>query len=195
MDDKNTAHVEQTEESHVDAEVKEKSSEDTVSYDHFKQVLDEKKKLRDKVKEFESAEKKRREEALIAEGKLKEMLELRESEANELKTRLQEIEERDLMASKMSAIVGALGTGIDDRWYSIISQYVNEVGLDGDGNIDNSSVSKIAESLKRTWPEMIKKPVVGVPSGGPTGSATISRNEWLKLSSQEMQKWKPDQIV
>ena len=53
MDDKNTAHVEQTEESHVDAEVKEKSSEDTVSYDHFKQVLDEKKKLRDKVKEFE----------------------------------------------------------------------------------------------------------------------------------------------
>lgn len=192
MEDVQNAPVEQPIETPV---APKENVSDSVPVDKFRQLLDEKKKLRDKVNQYEQDEKKRKEEAMLQEGKLKEMLELREKEAEELRSRLNDAEQRDLIASKMSAVVKGLGSSVDDKWFSIIGQYVDEVVMGEDGNVDTASVSKLVESLKRTWPEMIKKPVVGVPSGGPTGSATISRSEWLKLPSSEMQKWKLHQIV
>jgi hypothetical protein len=59
------------------------------------------------------------------------------------------------------------------------------------------SVTSVIENLKKEWPEMLRRPSAGMPQDAPRGnvSATISRDEWLKLPVAEMRKWKPQQII
>lgn len=167
-----------------------------VSYETHRRLLDEKKKVQARLKELEDAEKRRNEEALLSEGKLKEALELREKELREAQARLDAVNERDKQAKKLRSVIKGLGVGdLDDKWYTVVGQELDGVVVDDDGNVDPASVQKVVDGLKKTWPEMVKRPAANLPNGTPPGGpATITRAEWLKLSSKDMLKWRPDQI-
>jgi hypothetical protein len=172
-------------------------SNDIVSYDTHKKLLDEKKKIQAKLMQYEQREKKAQEELLLKEGKLQEALALKDKELEEERNRLRSFEQRDIQAKKLSAVVKGLGTSdLDDKWFTIIGNHIDEVDLDDDGRINQGSLMKVIESLKSTWPEMIKKPMPGMPNGKPMGTqTTISREDWTKLPSSEMKKWKLNQII
>lgn len=174
----------------------ESNSQNSVSYETHRKLLDEKKKAQARLKELEDAEKRRQEEALLNEGKLKEALELREKELKETREQLNLFNERERQAKKLRAVIKGLGAGdLDDKWYTVIGQEIDGVAIDDDGNVDAGSVQKVVDGLKKNWPEMLRKPSAALPNGTPSGGpAFISRAEWKKLSSKEMLKWRPDQI-
>lgn len=188
-----------TTESHTPPENSENSGNQenqTVSYETHRKLLDEKKKAQARLKELEDAEKRRNDEALLSEGKLKEALELREKELKEAQDKLNAVADRDRQAKKLRSVIKGLGAGdLEDKWYTVIGQEIDEVVVDDEGNVDPTSVQKVVEGLKKNWPEMIKKPSANLPNGTPAGGPqTISRAEWMKLSSKEMLKWRPEQI-
>jgi hypothetical protein len=169
----------------------------SVAYETHRRLLDEKKKLQARLDEIETQRKAREEEELAKKGEVQKILELREKELTETREKLRLKEERETEARKLSAVLRGLGGNVDDKWFSVIGSHIDELAVNPDtGEIDEMSVTRVVEGLKRTWPEMLKKPVVGMPNGVPQGSATtISRDEWLKLPSKEMQKWRPEQII
>lgn len=175
----------------------EPKQEPSVSYEAYRKLLDEKKKLGLSLREKEESEKKRQEALLLEEGKLKEALELRDKELSEERSRRLALEERDAQAKKLHAVIKGLGVGeLEDKWYGVIGSHIDDIKIDDDGQVDQKSVSDVVEGLKKTWPEMIKKPVSGMPQGSPPGGPqTITRSEWMKLSSKEMRKWLPHQIT
>jgi len=171
---------------------------DMVSYETHRKLLAEKKKQDQLLEEFRANQKKTEELKLIEEGKLKEALELKEKELAEKHRLLQEYDSRDKTAKKISCVLRGLGTkDLDDKWFTVIHGELDEIKFDDSGEIDQSSVLKVVETLKTTWPEMLatKRPGMpgGVPSVGTPG--TISYSEWQKLSAVEMSKWKPHQII
>lgn len=170
---------------------------DIVAYDTHKKLLDEKKKIQARLLEYEQREKKAQEELLLKEGKLQEALALKEKELEEERNRLRNFEQRDLQAKKLSAVIKGLGTSdLEDKWYQVIGNHIDDVEIDDDGRVKQDSLMKVCESLKATWPEMIKKQLPGMPNGRPPGTATtISSEEWRKLPASEMKKWKPNQII
>jgi hypothetical protein len=166
-----------------------------VPYESHRKLLEEKKLIQKKLKEFEDEKKAAEEKALIAKGNLQEALDLAKKEAEEFKNKLTVYEQQRLEAKKISAVAKGLG-GVDDKWLGVISQHIDDVSLDAEGNIDTSSVAKVTETLKKSWPEMLRKPTAGMPNGTPTGGATtISREDWVKLPAKEMSKWKPNQVI
>ena len=168
-----------------------------VSYDTHKKLLDEKKKIQSQLKEILDNEKKRKDDLLLEEGRLKEALELRDKELLEERSKRLVFENREKEARKLSAVIKGLGTSdIEDKWYNVISQHIDNIQIDDDGILDQKSILDVVDVLKKTWPEMIKRMPPGVPNGHPGGGpSTINYDDWMKLSSKEMMKWKPDQIL
>lgn len=173
------------------------ANDKSISYDAYRKLLDEKKKVQQELQSSKEAEKQRQEQLLIEEGKLKEMLELREKELSEEREKRLAFERRDIEAKKVHAVVKGLGVGeVEDKWFGVIGSHIDEIEVLEDGSPDPKSVSEIVEGLKKTWPEMIKKPLPGMPNGTPSGKPkTITRSEWEKLPSKEMKQWKLDQIT
>lgn len=170
---------------------------DIVAYETHKKLLDEKKKIQARLMEYEQREKKEKEEILLKEGKLQEALALKDKELEEERNRLRSFEQRDIQAKKLSAVIKGLGTSdLDDKWFQVIGNHIDDVEIDDDGRVKQDSLMKVCESLKNTWPEMIKRTLPGMPNGKPMGTATtISQADWRNLSASEMKKWKPNQII
>ena len=126
------------------------------------------------------------------------LLDLAKKEAEELRTKLTQKEQRELQAKKLSAVIRGLGSNVDEKWYGVLGQHIDDVIVNPEtGEVEMMSVTNIVEDLKKTWPEMLKRPAAGMPNNAPRGNdaGTISRDEWLKLSHKEMRQWKPDQIT
>lgn len=193
MSDTSTPPVEAPTPNPVDDGTEPKNS---VSYESHRKLLDEKKQLADRLKKIEDDARAAHEAELIEQGNLKEALELREKELAEERSLRLGYEEKHLNAKKMNAIIKGLGTSVDDKWLPVIGGRIDSVVIDADGNIDMKTVNAVTDSLKKQWPEMIKKEMPNMPNGTPQGgTTTITRSEWLKLSSMDMKKWKPDQII
>lgn len=171
---------------------------DSVSYETHRKLLDEKKKIQARLEAIE-AEKRQAEEAeLVRKGETQKLLDLAKKEAEELRSKLTQKEQRELQAKKMAAVIRGLGTSVDEKWYGVLGQHIDDVVVNPDtGEIEMMSVTNIVEDLKKTWPEMLKKPAVGMPADAPRGegSGMIDRSAWLKLSAKEMAKYRPEQIV
>jgi hypothetical protein len=95
----------------------------------------------------------------------------------------------------LNAVIDALGGNVDQKWLRLID--TDEVVVNPEtGEVDPMTVARAAESLKKQWPEMLRK-TAALPNAAPAGNGggMISRADWLKLSSKEMMKYKPDQIT
>lgn len=171
---------------------------ESVSYETHRKLLDEKKKIQAKLEQIETERKATEEAELAKKGELQKLLDLRTKEAGELREKLQREEARKLQAKKLSAIVKGLGSPVEEKWYGVLSNHIDDVVYNQDADeIEQMSVTTVVENLKKTWPEMLKRPAAGMPNNAPRGNdaGTISRDEWLKLPSKEMAKWGPGQII
>lgn len=173
-------------------------TKESVSYETHRKLLDEKKKIQARLEQIETERKATEEAELAKKGELQKLLDLRTKEASELREKLQTEEARKLQAKKLSAIVRGLGSPVEEKWYGVLSNHIDDVVYNPDADeIEQMSVTAVVENLKKTWPEMLKRPAAGMPNAAPRGNdaGTISRDEWLKLSSKEMAKWGPGQII
>jgi hypothetical protein len=165
-----------------------------ISYDAHRKLLDEKKKVQGELSALQS-EKKAREDAEAARrGDFESLLKARDEELAKERGERQQLQSRITTGQKMNAVIESLGGSVDPKWYQLID--VSDVVQNDNGEIDQLTVSRVAESLKKQWPEMIKKTGV-LPPNAPQGNGgqTISYDEWKKLPLAEMDKWKQSQVV
>lgn len=173
-------------------------TKESVSYETHRKLLDEKKKIQARLEQIETERKATEEAELAKKGELQKLLDLRTKEAGELREKLQREEARKLQAKKLSAIVKGLGSPVEEKWYGVLGNHIDDVVYNQEADeIEQMSVTTVVENLKKTWPEMLKRPAAGMPNAAPRGNdaATIARDEWLKLPSKEMAKWGPGQII
>lgn len=160
---------------------------------HLK-LLDEKKKVqadRDamaaKVAEYEAKEREREDEAAKKRGDFEARIKSRDEELAKEREKRLALETRMIIAQKVNAVIDALGGNLDPKWTQLID--VKNVELHPEtGEIDANSVAKVADTLKKVWPEMVKGNGSRLPADAPQGNAAgkITRAEWNKLSSKEM---------
>lgn len=174
----------------------------TVEYDTHRRLLDEKKKVQAELDQLRAEKNARESKELESKGEYQKLLELERKAREEAEGKLKTFDQQEKGRRKMAAILGSAGGTIDEKWYQFVADAVlDDVAIDPDsGKIDQMSVTKAVEKLRTSYPEIIKgKGGPGLPNNAPgAGSAAankILRSEWLKLSSKEMDKYKPDQIV
>lgn len=168
-----------------------------VAYETHRRLLDEKKKLQEKF-EVLDAEKKQREQAeLLAKGEYQKIIEIERQKKAEAEGKLAALENTFLQGKKVKAFLNALGTGLDEKFYGFLP--LEDIAVDPDSKeINLTSVATAAETFKKSYPELLsKKNGVTLPNAAPAGNSanTITRSEWLKLSSKEMLKYGPSQIL
>lgn len=197
MNEQGTAPVEQSGNASVTTPEVKNERADFVTLETHRKLLDEKKKTQAKLEAYEAKEKEREEADAKKRGDYEAILKAREEELQSERSKRLEIEGTLTQGRKLSAVIDALGGSVDPRWYKLID--ISNVAINPDsGEVDAMTVAKVAESLKREWPEMLRatsKLPANAPQGLEGGSGKISRSEWLKLSGKEMMKWKPDQIA
>lgn len=176
---------------------KEKPEDRKVSFESHQKLLDEKKKVAAELATYKAAEEARKTKELEDQGKYKEMLEERDKALEEANSKLTLMTQRDQDRTKLSRLLSAIDGDVDPKFYKYIDQ-IDDIIIDpATGEVDAMSVTKAAQKFRAEYPEFIKTKKSGLPNEAPAGgSATkISRMEWEKLSSKDMKKWKPGQIV
>jgi len=113
------------------------------------------------------------------------------------KQKLSEYEQREVTRKKLASILDAVDGDIDSKFYGLIDY--NAVVINPEtGDVEQMSVTKAVEGIKKNFPEIIRRRnAPNLPSQAPGSGVpgTISRSEWNKLSSKEMLKWDLKQII
>lgn len=168
---------------------------DSVSYETHRRLLDEAKKAKAKVAEYEAKEKQIAEEKLKQQGEYQKIIEAREAELAETRNKVTAYETQIDEARKLSAFQKAFGNEIDGKWLGLVD--VSKIAFKPDTKeVDDFSVKAVVDNFKKQWPEAVVRKGSPLPSPDmPNGSVHISESEWKKLKgSTEKQKYKPDQI-
>lgn len=172
-------------------------SKDVVSYDTHRRLLDEKKKTQAERDQLLAEKKQREEEEAKKRGDYEALLKSRDEALAKAQADLASVRETQAKARKLAAVLDSIEGEVEPKWFSLID--VSSVVTNPDtGEIDQMSVTKVVEGLRKTWPEMIKNPnAPRLPADAPKGNGAgkISKEEWLKLPAKEMRVWKPDQII
>lgn len=176
----------------------EKDQRETVNYETHRKLLDEKKKIQAKLDEILAKEKEREESEARKRGDFEALLKARNEELERERKAREELESRIIQGRKLNAVIEALGGNVEPKWLKLID--VSEVAVNPEtGEIDQLTVARQAETLKRDWPEMVR--VAGklphqAPKGLEGGGGMITESEWKKLGSvKEMNKYRRDQII
>ena len=168
---------------------------DYVTLETHRRLLDEKKKAQAKLDELLTNEKASEDDDARERGDYEALLKARDEEITKERSRRIELEESFVQGRKLNAIIDALGGNVEPKWFKLID--VNEVRLNPEsGEVDTLSVAKVAESLRKEFPEMIKTGA-RLPADAPKGNSagTISRAEWMKLPYAKMREYKPEQVT
>lgn len=169
---------------------------DVVQYETHRKLLDEKKKIQKELEDIRAREKAQKEAEDLAKGNFQKLLDEAQQKIKDLEQQTARNAQLELDRRKLAAVVKGIGGQIDDKWIGVISQQIDDVAVTDDGQLDQKSVQSLVDSLKKAWPEMLKKNQ-GMPNGQPNGGSptTISRSAWLALPLAEMKKWRPDQVI
>lgn len=168
----------------------------TVSYETHERLLREKKKLQEEAELLRNEKKLREDEEAKKRGDFEALLKSREEELSIAKSKLTSLQDRIMDAQKLTAVLNTAGSPIDSKWHGLID--TNKIVVHPDtGEVDQMSVTRVVEDLRKSWPEMFKVKGQTLPADAPLGNGAgkISRSEWLKLPLKDMTKWKPDQIM
>lgn len=180
------------------AQPENQEAKSSISYETHRKLLDEKKRVQAQL-ETVLREKQEREEAEARKrGDFEALLKAREEELAKERAQRQELTERITHGMKMNSVIEALGGQVDPKWFKLID--TNEVAVNPEtGEIDQMTVARVAESLKKQWPEMMRntaKLPATAPQGLNGGPGKITESEWRNLkSTADMKKWSRDQIV
>lgn len=147
------------------------------------------------------AKKDAEDEALKANAKWKEVAEAKEKELSEAKAKIAQVETQEKQRRKLAAVVSSADGNIDTKWYRLIhDEYLDDVKVDANGDIDKTSVAAIVEKMRKEYPEIIKAkggPNLpnNAPGAGGGNAGTVLYSKWVTMPSAEQKKWKQSQIV
>lgn len=168
-----------------------------VTLETHRRLLDEKKKDRAKLDELLEKERIREEADALKRGEFDKIRQADKEELAKERQRRIQLEEAFNKGMKLNAVIEALGGNVDPRLHRLID--LSEVAVDPDtGEVESLTAAKVAESLKREWPELVRQNgrlPAAAPQGLQGGAGKIAYAEWLKLPPKEMAKWKFDQIL
>lgn len=186
VDDKNFSNNPATKEvSPEDAsnsnEDKEKLKTDFVAYDTHRKLLTEKKKLQERLREFESEDQKRREDELLKQQNYKALLENRDEELNKTRGKLQELESQFNNSRKLDSFLNSLGGNVEAKYWSLID--LDKIIFDPETNIiDDMSVTKLVEDFRKEHSRLIdtKDNSPKLPTSAPASPNGLDKNVTLK---------------
>lgn len=168
----------------------------TVAYETHQKLLREKKKADQVAAEYKAKLDAFEREKLEAAGEHQKIAAAEREARLALEAKLKARDEEDLMRRKLIALGNE--AGVDSKYLRFLDP--DEVAVDPEtGEIDKATLVKAAQKVRTEYPAFLKKsggtpPPADAPNG--TGvPSTITRSEWMKLSSKEMTKWKPNQII
>lgn len=172
-----------------------KDKKAAVAYESYKKALDEKKAAQAKLKEFEDREKKRAEEEAKAKEDYKTLLETREKEAEELKTKLSTVESRLSNGVKLNAFISSLSGKVEQKYWGQINLDLIEMNPET-GLPDEVSLKKAVNDFEQEYPEIIQKPSNSrMPNDAPRGGGTkLKYDDWMKLPYEEKRKRQADVV-
>lgn len=139
------------------------SKKDVVAYDTYRKVLSEKKKrdeqlgeLASRVEEFERREKEREEGELRQKEDFKKLLELRENELGEYRSKYEQLTEQTTNATKLTSILDNLPGKVSQKYWDKLP--LDDVVIDQDsGRPDEVSVKKAIEKFVSEYPEIVQR--------------------------------------
>lgn len=171
---------------------------DTVSYETHRRLLGEKKKLQDRLDEIERANKEKETQTLKEKEDYKKLYEQAEAEKKAKEQEIADWRKREEYSLKIGAFLDKLDGQLDRKYFVHVNR--DKIIINPEtGEPDDASVAVAVKEFKENFPELIRKQngSTGLPKDSPKGDAngSITRAEWLKLSSKDMMKYKPDQII
>jgi hypothetical protein len=138
----------------------ENGSDDAVSYETYKKVLDQRKADRDRARELQArldaaeAEKAEAEKARLAEqARFKELYESEKKRAETLHGQIQSMTSAQIDARKREALKSELGGVRKDDYLNFAD--LKSIQVNEDGSVDVESVKAVATKYRESYPELV----------------------------------------
>lgn len=179
----------------VEDQSPEGSKDKQVSYESYRRVLSEKKKMQERLVKFENEQKKLAEKKLKETDNFKELLELREKELSETKQELEQRRESEVNARKLHSFLDTLDGKIHKKYWGYVP--IEKIIVDPDTNeIDKMSITKVVNEFRKEFPEIITVQESNrLPRNAPQQTTTgLTYDEWKALPLSEMRKRQKDII-
>lgn len=161
----------------------------TVSYDSYKKLMDEKKKRDEELRDLKSKEKERQEKDLSDEKNFQELLKLREKELADAKAASKEMADTLERGMKLRALLDSVQGKVEQKYWNLLD--LDRIAMNPETKLpDTVSVNALAREFEKTFPEVVRKGNgAGLPNEA-AGSTTgrLSYAEWLKLPAKDMRK-------
>lgn len=171
------------------------NSADTVSLETHRKLLDEKKKMQKKLEEVETAQKARAEKELREKEQYKELLETREKEFEELKSKLTASESEKQDIKKMGSFLKSVNAEIPEQYWGLID--LDSIVVDDNGSIDQITLKKAVKDFQTKFPEIVKpKKKPNMPNEAANGgSGKLTYDEWMALEYKDQLKRQKDVVL
>jgi hypothetical protein len=169
-------------------------SEETVAYETYKKVLDQRKADQAKARELTAeverlrSERESEQEAKLAEQKrFEELYAAEKKKAEELSARIKDAETKSIAQRKRDALKQALGGVKRDEYLSFAD--LNSVLVQEDGTVDADSVKAAAAKFREAHPELItSRQATPLPSESATGFAPPKGKALHELNPSELKE-------
>lgn len=168
------------------------TSKDTVAYDTYRKVLAEKKKrdedfraAQEELSALKRAEKERTEAELKAKEDFKKLVELREKELNEVKSKYDGLNSSIQESVKFSAFLENLPGQLDKKFWKMVD--TSEVIIDPEsGEPDPTSIKKATEKFVAQYGELVQTPgKAKLPNQAATTATAINDEVWKSMSPKD----------
>ena len=168
---------------------------DSVKYDTYKRVLNEKKARDAELREAKAviekyeAEKRSFEESTLREKEdWRKLFEQRESELKTTKLELDSIKTRVVDSKKLNSFLNAIEKPIEQKYWSLVE--LDRIVVDpNSGEIDSSTLKKYAEEFKKEYWKVIDSSTPKMPNENHNNKPNgITYDYWLTLKPNEQKK-------
>lgn len=168
---------------------------DTVKYETYQKVLNEKKKrdeelrlAREALSKHENERKELEEKALREKEDFKKLFESRDLELKAEKEKREEMELRINNGRKYSAFCETIGMRIEEKFSPLLE--LEKITIDPTtGKPDEATVKAYADEFKKNYPVLFQKPGGRVPNSAGFGDKTgLTYEQWLTLPYAEQRK-------
>lgn len=168
------------------------SVKDSVKYETYQKVLNEKKKrdedfkaAQEELAKLKKLEKERTEAELKAKEDYKKLVELREQELNEFKSKYEGLSTTIQESVKFNSFLEALPGQLPKKFWKMVD--TSEIVIDpSTGDPDPSSVKKVADKFQAEFGELVQTPGKAKLPNKAAGSATVINEQvWAAMSPKE----------
>ena len=170
-------------------------AKDVVTYETHRKLLGEKKRVQDEyttlqrqLEEYQSEKTQREEKELKDKDEWKKLVDIREKENTELKTRLAQYEKNTVDARKLDAVLKTLNVDVKSQYWNLVD--VDKIVIDPSNNeVDEMSVTKYVEEFRNIYPEILAvKGKAPQPTNHPQGFSTQGKSVGDMSQAEKLHK-------